>query len=224
MHDLNDPANVLSREVVESCDHLGKECISCHKVLAYNFFKRDASFRDGRRDQCQGCEAAPRLSTAEHTARLREMNYYSHAVKKQRWDHQEEYQNTFARFGTPMHHSDLLRRIKKLVPSLYVVDGRIVGDLALYRTYDQPQPDLEGRTFRYLFYIPTGLLPEFSIYEFDERDIPVRETLRGWRTVLLRLIKSGLLTEAASDLEFGKATGEASTVWYRQLFEYRNRK
>src|SRR5208283_2210636 len=109
-----------------------------------------------------------------------------------------------------------------LVPSLYIVDGRIEGDLAVFQTYGQPQPDLEGRTFRYLFYIPTGMLPEYSLYEFSERDVPIREQKRGWRTVLLRLIKSGLLTEDTCREVFGEAVGEASTVWHRTLHQYRS--
>jgi hypothetical protein len=224
MHDLNDPSSILDREIVESKELLGKECVTCGKILAYAFFRRDSSYRDGRRDRCQSCENAPRLSTAEHTARLKELNYSSHAVQKQRWENQEDYENTVARLGTPMHHSDLLYKIRRLVPNLYITEGRIIGDLAVFQTYPCPQPDLEGRDFRYLFYIPTGVLPEFSQYEFDERDVPIRESKRGWRTVLLRLIKMGLLSEEACDREFGRAQGIASTVWYRQLYQFRNRK
>lgn len=222
MHNLNQASNVLDREVVESSDLLGKECLTCGKILAYKFFPRDSSYRDGRRDQCTECAGAPRLSTAEHVARLKELNY--NATKKQRWANQEDYENDVARIGTPLHHSDLLRKIRKLVPSLYIMDGRIVGDLAVFQTYPCPQPDLGGRDFRYLFYIPTGVLPEFSQYEFDARDVPIRESKRGWRTVLLRLIKLGLLSAERCDQEFGAARGEASTVWYRQLYAFRNRK
>jgi len=224
MHNLNDPSSILDRNVVESPDLLGKECLTCGKILAYSFFRKDHSYRDGRRDQCTACESAPRLSTAEHTARLKEMNYYSHAVKKQRWENQEDYENTVARLGTPMSHSDLIYKIRKHVHNLYIMEGRIIGDLAVFQTYPCPQPDLEGRDFRYLFYIPTGQLPEFSQYEFDARDVPIRESTRGWRTVLLRLIKLGLLSEETCDREFGRAVGIASTVWYRQLYGFRNRK
>ncbi len=222
MHDLNQASNVLDREVVESSDLLGKECLSCGRVLGYKFFRRDSSYRDGRRDQCRECESAPRLSTSEHTYRLREMNYFSHAVKRQRWENQADYENSVARIGKPMHHSDLLRKLRRLVPNIYVMDGRIVGDLAVFQTYPCGQPDLDGNSFRYLFYIPTGVLPEFSQYEFDHRDVPIRESRRGWRTVLLRLIKIGLLSEETSNREFGRAEGPASNVWHRQLFAFRN--
>jgi len=147
-----------------------------------------------------------------------ERNYY--AAQRQRWPNQADYENAMARVGRPLHHSDFLRKLRPLVPCLYITDGRIIGDLAVFKTGSRGE---DGNDFQYLFYIPTGILPEFSQYEFDARDIPVRESKRGWRTVLLRLIKSGLLTEEASDKAFGKADGPASTVWYRQLQAFRNR-
>ncbi len=223
MHELNDPANTVSREVVESNELLGKECIGCLRVLSYAFFDRDSSYRDGRKDLCCTCSGAPRLSTAEHYARVREANNSSEAVKRQRWAHQDDYRDDRARVGRVLPSGEFLAKIQKLVPSLYITDGRIVGDLAIFRIYPRPREDLGGRDFEYLFYCPTGLLPEYSLYEFDTaRDIPIREKLRGWRTVLLRLIKAGLMTEEQCDQEFGRAVGPASNVWYRQLFVHRN--
>lgn len=199
-----------------------KECATCTGIYPHSMFKKDASYREGYRDQCLQCEAAPRLSTNEHTARLRELNYYSAGVKGQRGEHPEELVDSVAREGRRMHHSEVLSHLRKMVPSLFVTDGRIAGDLAFFRTFGQPQPHLDGRTFQYLFYMPTGWMPEYSIHEFDHRDIPVKELQRGWRTILLRLIRTGLITEAQCDKAFGRPSGEASTRWRRTLFVYRN--
>lgn len=216
--------NAIDSKVAYSPEVVGKECIGCHKALPFIWFKPDSSYRDGRRDLCSVCESAPRLSTEEHTHRLREMNYNSEAVKRQRWEDQDEFRNDDARQGSSMLHSDLLAKLRTLVPDLYITDGRIEGDLAVFRTYGQPQPRLEGRTFEYLFYVPTGLLPEFSQYEFDTvRDIPIKEKKRGWRTVLLRLIKTGLLKESDCNRVFGVPSGPASTIWHRELYKFRNR-
>lgn len=215
----------VSTKVLDQSDHSihWKECITCSRIKPFGEFKRDSSYREGVRDQCLVCESAPRLSTQEHTIRQKEMNY--RAANAQRWDNQEDYENDAARVGMPMHHSELLRRIRKLIPhNLFVMDGRIVGDLAIYRVYGTPQPDLNGRTFRYLFYIPTGWMPEFSQYEFDSRDVPIKESKRGWRTPLLRLIKTGLVSEDQVRDEFGEALGEASVVWHRELQKYRTSK
>lgn len=202
----------------------GRTCAGCQCDLDWSYYRRDASQRDGRAVLCVDCESVPKLSTAEHTARLREQNLNAEAVKKQRWADQEELKDDVSRIGRPMQSADFLNVVKKLVPSLYVTEGRIVGHLALFRTYGQPQPRLDNRDFEYLMYCPTGMLPEFSMYEFDRvQNIPIRESQRGWRTVLLRLIKAGLVTEAVCDKVFGKPEGPSAGRWNRELYNQRNK-
>lgn len=202
---------------------LGKECNSCLRVLGYRFFDRDSSYKDGRKDQCSSCQSQPRLSLAEHTSRLMEQNVNSEAVRSQRWAHQDELKDDLARIGKPMRGRDFIRKVQELVPNLYVTEGRIIGDLAVFQTYPCPQTKLEGRDFQYLWYVPEGVCPEYSVYEFDHgNDIAIREKMRGWRTCLLRLVKSGMLTESQCDKHFGRASGKASTRWYRELFKHRN--
>lgn len=218
MHDVEDPLSTMPNYISNF-----KECIGCMKSLPAAVFQKDASYRDGHRDLCSICEASPRMSTAEHTARLREMNFNSHAVKKQRWAYQDDYRDDEARDINHMHHSELIHRLKKLIPDLYVTEGRLIGDLAFFRTFPCPQPDLNNRDFQYLFYCPEGNMPEYSTYLFDDRDIPQREEKRGWRTILLRLIFCGLLTEEACNQEFGAPSGPASVVWRRELWQFRNK-
>jgi hypothetical protein len=223
MSDIQIEASQLNREVVESKAMLGKECITCYRILEYKFFQKDSSYRDGWRDQCLVCQNAPVMSTDEHVWSQREKNYL--AASSQRWDHQEDYRDDAARLGRTMHHSELLLHLRRLIPNLYVTDGRIAGDLALYRTYGFPQSRLNGNSFEYLFYMPTGIMPEFSQYEFDEyRNVLIRESKRGWRTVTLRLIKGGFITEEVANHIFGPAEGAGSTVYCRKLWEWRNAK
>ncbi len=194
--------------------------------MPFIYFKKDTSYRDGRRDQCEDCVAAPRLSTEEHTYRLREDNLSSEAVKKQRWANQLDYMNDEARLGKRMHSSEFLLRLRKLIgwDKIFLTDGNFLGDIAVYRISGVPRPDFDGSpaTFKYLWYLPTGWMTEYSVYEFNERLIPVREIQRGWRTPLLRLIKQDLLTENQVNWEFGTAEGEASVVYRRELYKKRN--
>lgn len=220
MHDIQDEANVLDREIVESPELLGKECAGCHRIHPFGLFRKEYGMPDNRAALCQYCESVPRMSTAEHTARLREMNRSSHAVKRQRFADQDDYRNEEARLTRYMHYSEILRRLRKLTPNLFIIDGRIEGDLAMYRVFGRPQSD--GRDFQYLMYCPTGWLPEFSTYEFDEKDIPVKEKKRGWRTILLRLIKTKIITEQQCREMFGEPEGQAATVWKRTLHAWRN--
>jgi hypothetical protein len=214
-------SNQLDLRKKMSPEVYGRECAGCHRDLDWVHYRKESSQSDGRTSLCHECENAPRMSVSEHTAHTREKNFS--AAASQRARHQDDYKNDEARRGRQMMHSDFLFVLKRLVPDLYITEGRIEGDLAIFRTYAGPQTKLEGRDFEYLFYIPTGLLPEFSIWEFDTvRDIRVKEKQRGWRTILLRLIKLGLLTEDTCNKVYGRPDGQASTVWYRELFEYRN--
>lgn len=225
MHDLQDPINQVNRELAESNELLGKQCNFCLRALPYNFYNKDSSSKDGRTDICDSCRTLPRLSLAEHTARLREMNFNSEAVKAQRAIYQEDYKNDAARIGHPMEASELIIKLFKIVPGLYITQGNMEGWFALYKIFPCSQSSLEGRDYQYLFAIPQGLLPEFSIMEFDEvRDILIREKMRGWRTVLLKLIRADLLTEDKCNAIFGRPNGPASNVWYRSLYTYRNGK
>jgi hypothetical protein len=223
MSDISLDANQIDRQVVESPELLGKECVTCQRILAFKFFRHDHTFRDGYRDQCAICASEPCLSMAEQVLRTREKNNNSEAIKSQRVAHQEDYKNDAARIGKTMTHADFLYKLGKLLPMLRFIEGRVHTDIAVFRIHDQPQAHLGGRMFEYLFYIPEGTMPEFSQYEFDTvRDVRLKEKQRGWRTPLLRLIRSGFLTEGICDAVFGPALGEASAAWYRELWIHRN--
>jgi hypothetical protein len=200
-----------------------KECCSCFNVKPFGQFRTDSSFREGVRDQCYECESTPRLSTIEHTHRLRENTYSSEAVRAQRWGrNQLDFINDEARMGRWRHHSDLIRFLKQEIPSVYLTDGNFINDVSVFRTYGQPQPGLGNRTFEYMMYFSLGWSPEHSLIEFDHRDIPLREKQRGYRTVLLRMIKSRLTSEEKVKDFFGDALGDGANNWNRQLWMHRN--
>jgi len=202
----------------------GRECAGCRCDLDWIHFRRDSSQRDGHAILCHDCESAPRLSTSEHTARLKERNFNLESVRKQRVEDQDEYKNDEARVGRAMNHQTFLSVLRTLVPSLYIVPGRIVGQLAIFQTAASPQSSWGGRDFKYLMYTDTGILPEFSQYEFDKvRDIRIREKRRGWRTILLRLIKANLLDEKTCNQVFGRPECQAATIWHKELWKHRNR-
>jgi hypothetical protein len=50
----------------------------------------------------------------------------------------------------------------------------------------------------------------------DDKNLPVRE-IRGWRSVLVALIRAGALTRKQCDTAFGPASGQRSILWYRNL-------
>lgn len=226
MHDLSSSENQIQRDLHESDELLGKECSSCMRAFTYNQFRVDTSMKDGRVHQCQSCEASPRLSTAEHVDRLRKLNNNSEAVKSQRWEDQEYFKDYPSRVGKPMHHVEFFDKLKKITgDKIYYEQGNFESDLAIYQMYGTPQPQLDGRQFEYLFYATKGTMPEYDLVEFDEvRDVPKKPLMRGWRTLLLSLIRRGTITEDEAHRVFGKSVGNGGYIYRRDLYRWRNRR
>lgn len=222
---MHNETEVIDNSIAYSPDILGAECASCRKLLAHRYFRKDSSLRLGHKPQCVECEAEPKLTMAEHLSSLKEKNFNSEGTRRQRHQDQDEFKKHDARLGRPMHCSEFLLRLKRLVPALFVKEGGIVGDLALYLVAETPQTKWKGKNYKYYGYITYEMLPEFSRYEFEQsRDILIRESERGWRTPLLRFIKDGVLTEEDCRKEFGIAAGEGSMTWHKTLWNYRNEK
>lgn len=155
---------------------------------------------------------------------LRERNNNSEALKKLRPDYIDSMRCDLARIGRVMDAEIFLEKLKELIPGLRWIPGTIAGDISVYLMDNDPQYQPLG--YRYLWYIPEGILPEFSLYEFDEvRDFPVKEKKRGWRTALLRVILADMISEQKANEVFGKPSENlASELWYRRLFAKRNHK
>lgn len=66
-------------------------------------------------------------------------------------------------------------------------------------------------------------IPEFSHVGLDKWGIATseRDGDRGWRTVLLNLIKQGFLKYSAVKAEFGEPLGQRGKLWHEQLREYK---
>jgi hypothetical protein len=215
--------DIVDYEAGMSDEVLGKECASCFRLLRWKFFDRDSSRKDGRDLQCSLCKKAPRLSIAEHTARLKEANLNSYGTRRQR--HQDQAEMRKGGGGRSMDCSLFLQKLLHVYPALYVTEGGIVGDLALYATSGTIVPEWNGNSFKYMGYVSLGVMPEFSSYEFDEsRDIMVRVKKIGWRDVLVRFVQNHILSEAQCDQEFGVASGGGNSIWFKKLHRYRNAK
>ena len=218
MHNLSDPKNTLDRNIIESSELLGRECATCQKILPLNYFKADHTYRDGRYERCTECESTPWLSIDENTSRLREMNYNSEALKRQRPPWIESMKCDIGRVGRVMDSLAFLNKLKTLVPDLYWLSGNFAGDFSVYLRDSREESGL-----RYLWYVPQGVIPEYSLHEFDDRDVPIKEKMRGWRTPLLRCILADMITEAQANDTFGPpADGLASQVYRARLWAKRN--
>jgi hypothetical protein len=63
--------------------------------------------------------------------------------------------------------------------------------------------------------------PEYSIMRFDAYNLPTNEKYRGWRTALLTLIMTNVITEEEALRAFGEPLGLAGAFYREQLFYHR---
>ena len=120
---------------------------------------------------------------------------------------------------------DFIRRLKKLNAGLLFGVG-LPGCVSLWVLVMDDEPT--SPTFHKFVETPIacgfrvdGPLPEFSWLETDKWNIATKEGERGWRTVLIRLIKGGFLKYSAVKTEFGEPLGVRGRLWHEQLREYK---
>jgi hypothetical protein len=114
--------------------------------------------------------------------------------------------------GIQLHHNELIRRIQVLNPKILITPGGIDGAVAVR----YPKYEFGAWSNEYItgFYLQP--LPEFSSVTVDVNGLPHRE-IRGWRSVLIALIKAGALEIKQVDALFGPAKGQRTGLWYRSL-------
>lgn len=148
--------------------------------------------------------------------------------RKPDWD---EFVDAKRRWGKAMHHTEILARLRRLIPNLYVDEGTIRNTLSLY-IWDRNQP-FEGKVGGTVFlaWIHLGWNPEYEVDIVDDIGV-AKSQKRGWRTVLIRMITrrrahtflpASLFTEEQAWAEFGYPTNGNTASKYREhLFKFRN--
>jgi hypothetical protein len=132
--------------------------------------------------------------------------------------------------GSRLYYSVLLRKLTALYPNFLVKDG-LPGNVAVYRPkteseklsdgYDMARPAWHNNS-KYMTGFPKDWIPEWGHYLNDTDGVAERE-VRGWRSILIAMIKQGLFTYAAAIEEFGNPEhDQRSRFWFEQLSEYMN--
>ncbi len=222
-----DEFDVIDYEAGVDSNLRGKECQSCARLLTYRFFPKNAAYKDGYFPQCYKCLESPRLSLAEHASRLQEMNMVSEGTRRQKHPDQDFLRDK--RPGRPMECSTFLQKLHHVYPELYITPGAItvngaIADIAMYATSGVKRPEFAGNDFKYMGYVTLGMMPEYSEYEFSERDVLLRATQIGWRSALIRFVENNILTEKQCDQEFGPPSGGVNSLWYKKLQQHRSSK
>jgi hypothetical protein len=104
--------------------------------------------------------------------------------------------NFSRRRGEAMHSSDLIFRIQKLNPHIFVQQQyNYANEWGLYTS-------AMGRV-QFLTGLTKGWLTEFSYSVVDERNLPLEER-RGWRTCIIYCLMKGAITWEQVLAEFGE--------------------
>lgn len=154
-----------------------------------------------------------KLST--HEQLLKKFEDTDVMLNRYRFDDHDHLKDVEARLGQQMTHTDLVYKVTKLNPRIWAEDS--INDKNVVGFYTL---DAEGNK-KYLVAFEKGFLPEFSYILTDAADLPIKEK-RGWRTVLVRLLKSKVLTWKQIMLIFGDTHGKASRRWEIETQRYRN--
>jgi hypothetical protein len=158
-----------------------------------------------------------RLDAKEGVAKLTE------DIKKQRQkDHipnQILLEDQEMAVGECMQPAEFIRRLQKF-PNVIVEQGGLPNAVRVCTPgidEDKDSPTY-GQTIKKPlacgFYIDR-LLPEWSSVVNDKWGVPVRE-IRGWRSVLLKLMHAGVLTYPQVKAAFGEPTGQRNILWREQ--------
>jgi hypothetical protein len=195
-----------------------------------------------QRDPLAGCSPELQAEIAEYSQKhhgktsgqnveelCRQKELTRNSVKDYKFYRQDELTTEEGKKGRVLHCLEFLRMLEKIRPAYLSSNVRkgLTG-LAVYHPQDvlnQETGVIERVDWQYVCACQVPYMWEYSVLHIDPRTgLPLNEKQRGWRTVLLRLIQSGHVTEQQALEVFGEAIGQASRRYREQLFFWRNRK
>jgi hypothetical protein len=160
----------------------------------------------------------------EEFCRLYEQNVDSR--KQHRFRDQEELQTK--REGRILHMSKFLALLKEALPGYqvwYTEKGGMANTLGLYVSHPglfTGCTHLRGEP-HYVGFVQVPFMQEFEELHFDRYNVPLGSKRRGWRTILLKLIESGVLSEQTAHQVFGDVDGAQGKRYSAYLHFLRNK-
>lgn len=129
--------------------------------------------------------------------------------------------------GPRIYYTDLIAKLKKLYPALLVKDGS-PGNVAIYRRKTESEIIRDGYDLSvpgwynehvYATGFPKDYIPEWGHYLNDTDGVALHE-FRGWRSVLIAMLKANMFSYKDAVAEFGSpAQDQRSRFWYAQLVD-----
>jgi hypothetical protein len=181
------------------------------------------------------------LSTEEALSAKSEQLEYARQKKGRREDW-EEFADAKRRMGRVLHHSEFIRKLRGIIPSLIVERAMVNGQISLYVVRNTPVKDVPGCPFKdrthfdcvwYAGWLDLGWMPEYEIDKTNDAGVAIGQK-RGWRTALLRLqarcreknqkqVPDPFVHPNLVEETFGYPTNGPTASWYRKgLCDFRH--
>lgn len=149
--------------------------------------------------------------------------------QKEKIHGQDELDKADRSTGTRLYYSEFLTKLQRIVSGFFVKDGS-PGQLALYVAkteseiaadgYDLNYPQWHNES-KYVTGFPKDWIPEWGHVLNDTDGIAIRE-VRGWRSILIAMIKQKLIKYVDVIREFGDPINDKrSTLWFEQLVQFK---
>lgn len=138
-------------------------------------------------------------------------------LAKERIPNQGEWTNPQRQRGTPIHSNEVIRRIRKMNPDIWVEDSKISKERAGFYYFDQIR---KCRAFTGAHF-QKGMVREHVLVYVDRSDRPTGYEL-GWREILHRLLKKQLITWGQMVQHFPIYQTALSGPFDRQVQEFKH--
>jgi|SRR5208282_2022654 len=152
----------------------------------------------------------------------REKELSDEMVERYKMDDQEDLTNTKARMVNRMSTDDFIRTLRTNLTcplKCFTVYNGLPGTIGLWIL-----PPKKTGVARYVCYVRTPFMYEWDVLKLDAHHLPSGE-LRGWRTVLMEMVKNDIWTEWQVNQIFGRPSDAKPFRRYRiSMWEVRNGK
>lgn len=160
------------------------------------------------------------LKDRDDLDRLKEMNRV--ATEKRKLPNQDFLSIKEAGKGRSIEPTDFVLTLNRLNPNLlikssYVYLPRMIAARPTLAIYKLDPEEEKGIKYVTGFFVDKPL-PEWTTYEDIDQHGVARRMERGWREVLVILIKQGLVSVVDANERLGHATGaRAHESWWKQI-------
>jgi hypothetical protein len=136
-------------------------------------------------------------------------------------ENQSLFEDKKARMVNPMSAKDFINKLRENGVKCFVISNPTNRQQAGLWAIPPARKDKA----RYVCFIQVPAMYEWSVVNVNAHGVADGEAYRGWRTVLMELIKKEILTETEAHAIFGTPNVSArSSVYFKSLWELRNKR